>query len=333
MMKAAYIEKVHAPVVIKEVRRPVPGDRDVLVKMKFAALNHRDIWIRKSRYAGRKEHLLLGSDGAGIVEAAGRQVPEKLQGKEVLIYPGLDWGNDPAVQSAAFRILGNPDDGTFAEYVSVPAANVFEKPGHLSMEEAAAIPLSGLTAYRACFTRGRMRPGDKVLITGIGGGTVLFAFQFALALGAEVYVTSGSEEKIAKAVSLGACGGVLYTGEGWAEKLKQLSGGIDLVIDSAAGPGFGALPALMNPAGRIVNFGQTAGPIGELPARYLFWKQLDILGSTMGSPQDFGDMLRFYTTHRLKPVIDRVFPLEEAEQAFRRMEEGRQFGKIVLRIQ
>ncbi|HYH55600.1 MAG TPA: zinc-binding dehydrogenase, partial [Anseongella sp.] len=289
-MKAAYIEAVNTPVVIRQLEKPVPGRGEVLVRVKFAALNHRDVWIRKGQYAGRKERLVPGSDGAGLVEAAGEGVPDSWTGKEVIIYPGMNWGDDPAAQSGEFKILGNPDDGTFAEYVRVPAANIFEKPPHLSMEEAAAIPLSGLTAYRACFTRGRMQGRDKVLITGIGGGTVLFAFQYALALGAEVYVTSGSEDKIRRAVSLGAKQGFLYTSAGWAEDIKRESGGIDLVIDSAAGPAFGMLPELMNPGGRIVNFGQTAGPIGDIPARHLFWKQLSILGSTMGTAADFKGM-------------------------------------------
>ncbi|QEC54264.1 zinc-binding dehydrogenase [Anseongella ginsenosidimutans] len=331
-MKAAYIRKAGEPVTIQTVNKPVPGEQEMLIRVGFAALNHRDVWIQKGRYAGRREHLVLGSDGAGIVEATGKGVSSGWMGKKVIIYPGMNWGNDPAVQAAGFKILGNPDDGTFAEYVNVPAENVFEFPAHLSMQEAAAIPLSGLTAYRACFTRGGLKAGDKVLITGIGGGTVLFAFQYAAAAGAEVYVTSGSEEKIANAIAMGARGGALYTGPDWPEIIKKKSGGIDLVIDSAAGKDFGKLPELMNPGGRIVNFGQTAGAIEEIPARYLFWKQLSILGSTMGSPADFLSMLEFYTRHQLTPVIDRIFPLEEAEQAFRYMDEGKQFGKILLRM-
>lgn len=331
-MKAAYIEQVHAPVIVKQVEKPLPAEGELLVKVKFAALNHRDVWIRKGLYSGRKEHLIPGSDGAGIVEAVGKNVSPDWQGKRVVIYPGMDWGDDPTAQSADFRILGNPDDGTFAEYVKVPAENVFEVPGHLNLEQAAAVPLSGLTAYRACFTRGGMKAADKVLITGIGGGTVLFAFQYAIAIGAEVFVTSGSAEKIDRAVSMGAKGGALYTSPGWADVIKERSGGIDLVIDSAGGDGFGELPGLMNPGGRIVNFGQTAGPIGSLPARYLFWKQLSILGSTMGSREDFTGMLEFYASHQLKPIIDRSFRLDETEQAFRRMEEGKQFGKITIAL-
>lgn len=331
-MKAAYIAKAGAPVIMSEIEKPVPGAGEVLVRIKFAALNHRDLWIQKGLYAGRKENLVPGSDGAGIVEVSGNGVSPEWTGKEVIIDPGMGWGGNPGVQSPEFTILGNPDDGTFAEYVKVPLQNIHEKPAHLSLQEAAAIPLSGVTAYRACFTRGKMRASDKVLITGIGGGTVLFAFQYALALGAEVYVTSGSQEKIDRAVSMGAKRGFLYTNEDWAGEIKEQSGGIDLVIDSAAGPGFGKLPGLANPGGRIVNFGQTAGPIEEIPARYLFWKQLNILGSTMGSPDDFSAMLEFYSKQKLKPLIDRVFPLEETEQAFRYMDEGKQFGKIVLRV-
>lgn len=330
-MNAAFLEKVNDPIQLKQVPQPIPKAGEVLVKLSFAALNHRDVWIWKGQYAGRKEQLILGSDGAGVVAATGEGL-EDWVGKPVLIYPGMDWGTDPAVQSADFTILGNPADGTLAEYVKVPAGHLFELPAHLTMEEGAAIPLSGLTAYRACFTRGAMKKTDKVLITGIGGGTVLFALQFALALGAEVYVTSSSEDKIAKALALGASGGALYTRPGWVEQIGQASGGIDLVIDSAAGPDFGRLPRLMNPGGRIVNFGQTAGAIGEIPARYLFWKQLSILGTTMGNRDDFRQMLEFYATHQLKPLIDRSFPLEQTEEAFRYMEAGKQFGKITIQV-
>lgn len=331
-MKAAYIEKAGQPLLIKSLKIPSPGDNEVLIRIEFAALNHRDLWILKGQYAGRKEQIIPGSDGAGIVMATGRNVSSYWQGKKVIIYPGIGWGSEPSVQSDTFHILGNPTDGTLAEYLIVPADNLFELPAHLSAKQGAAVPLSGLTAYRACFTRGGLKAEDTVLITGIGGGTVQFAFQFALAAGARVFVTSGSMQKLEQAVSMGAEGGALYTSPDWAETIKDAAGGIDLVIDSAAGAGFGKLPAIMNPGGRIVNFGQTAGAIGELPARYLFWKQLSILGTTMGSRDDFAAMLEFYSRHRLEPVIDKVFPLDEAAAAFRYMDEAKQFGKILVKV-
>lgn len=331
-MKAAYIAQAGSPIEVRQLEIPGPGKDEVLIKVEFAALNHRDLWILKGKYAGRKENIVPGSDGAGTVEAVGEGVSSDWVGKQVIIYPGLDWGPDPAVQSSDFHILGNPTNGTLAEYIAVPVDNVFALPDHLSLTEGAAIPLSGLTAYRACFTRGNLKTGENVLITGIGGGTVLFAFQFARALDARVYVTSGSQEKMERARSMGAVGGALYTAPYWAEEIAGKSGGIDLVIDSAAGKDFGMLAGLMNPGGRIVNFGQTAGPIGEIPARYLFWKQLSVLGTTMGNRDDFEGMLQFYSEKKLKPVIDQVFPLEEIQAAFDRMDQARQFGKIVVRI-
>lgn len=331
-MRAAWLEKIQEPVIIKEVDEPSPEANEVLIRVKYAAVNRRDVWIQKGQYSGRREKLILGSDGAGIVEAAGKSADPSWVGQEVVINPSLNWGADPGVQGPDFKILGNPDYGTFAGYVAVPADHVHPKPGHLGLDEAAAIPLAGLTAYRAVMVRGRLKENEKVLITGAGAGTASFALQLALAAGAEVYVTSGSDEKIKRAVELGAKAGFNYRQDDWSRQVKEASGGIDLAIDSAGGEGFGRLVEIANPGGRIVNFGQTAGSIREIATRHLFWKQLSILGTTMGTPQDFTDFLDFYSAHQLKPVIDVIFPLAETEQAFRRMEENKQFGKIVLKL-
>src|SRR5947208_8562758 len=189
---------------------PQPGPGEVVVRLKAAALNHRDVWIRKGLYAGIKLPVILGSDWAGTVSAVGPTVDAKLLGRDVVINPGLDWGNDERVQSPQFRILGLPDDGTYAELVKVPASAVYPKPAGWSWEEAAALPLAGLTAYRAVVTRAQVASCDTVLVTGIGGGVSLFALQIAKAQGARVVVTSGSDAKLERARQLGAVGGANY---------------------------------------------------------------------------------------------------------------------------
>ena len=254
-------------------------------------------------------------------------------GKEVIINPSLGWGELTGYQDPErFRILGLPDDGTFAEYVKVPVENLVEKPAHLSFEEAAALPLAGVTAFRALMTRAGVRAGEKVLITGIGGGVALFALQFAVAAGAEVIVTSGSVEKLDKAMAMGAAGGANYTEKGWVEKLKSLAGAFDVIIDGAAGDGVNDLFDLAMPGGRVVLYGATRGNPSGVVARRVFWKQLNVLGSTMGSPEDFRSMIAWVSEHRIRPVVDRVFPFKEGEAAFRWMDDGMQFGKIVISI-
>ena len=207
------------------------------------------------------------------------------------------------------------------------------KPAHLSFEQAAALPLGGVTAYRATFTRAQLQPGERVLISGVGGGVALLALQMAVAVGAEVWVTSSSEDKIAQAVALGAKGGISYKTEKWPATLtKQAGGGFDVIVDSAAGPGFNDLVDAAAPGGRIVFYGATQGDVPDLAARKVFWKQLSLLGSTMGTEQDFAAMVQLFEQHQLVPVVDETFPLAEGEQALRRMADGLQFGKLVLKI-
>jgi len=329
-MNAIVLEAADKPLVFKEVVAPSLGPGDVLVKIKAAALNRRDYWITIGKYAGIKYPTILGSDGAGIVAEAGDEVGEHWLNKEVIINPGHGWGSHPEFQSKEFKILGLPEDGTFAEYVKVPAEYLYAKPSHLSWEQAAAAPLAGLTAYRALFTKGRAKKGDKVLISGAGSGTGVFALQWAVAAGCQVFITSGAGEKIEMAKQLGASAGVNYKADDWAEQLKHLAGGFDIIIDSALGAGFAKFPDLCNPGGRIVFFGGTAGNIPELNGRKIFWNQLQISGTTMGTPDEFKAMVDFVNQHRIIPVIDEVFPLADAEMAIRKMENSAQFGKIVL---
>ncbi|RCA11563.1 hypothetical protein EA71_02328 [Enterococcus durans] len=225
-----------------------------------------------------------------------------------------------------------PQNGTYAEYVKVPVENIVEKPAHLSWEEAASLPLAGLTAYRALVTKGNVQKGEKVLIPGAGGGVASFLIQFAHALGAEVYVTSSKEDKINKAMELGAVGGVNYTEENWVEQLLDLTGGIDLSIDSVGGDSFKSLIALGKIGSRIVNFGSTRGPVNNLFLPSLTLKEMSIIGSTMGSADDFSKMIKLVNKKEIHPVIDRAYPLREVKKALDRIEKGQHSGKIVLTI-
>lgn len=330
-MKAVVLEAADKPLILKEVDKPALKPGEVLVKIRAAALNRRDYWITVGKYAGIKYPTILGSDGEGVVAEAGSDEDNHWIGRDVIVNPSHDWGDHPEFQSKEFKILGLPEDGTFAEYVKVRSEYLHAKPAHLNCEQAAALPLAGLTAYRALFTKGRAVKGSKVLITGVGSGTGSFALQFAHAAGCQVFVTSGSGEKIEKAKQIGAAAGVNYRAQDWAEQLQHLSGGFDVIIDSALGEGFVKLPDICNPGARIVIFGGTAGNIPELNGRKIFWKQLQILGTTMGTAEEFTAMVSFVNKHRLVPVIDEIFPLAEAERAVRKMEHVSQFGKIVLR--
>ncbi|PZF71830.1 quinone oxidoreductase family protein [Taibaiella soli] len=332
-MKAIVLEGINEPLQLKDVNDPIAAPGEVIVKLKAAAFNRRDWWIQHGQYAGLKFPIILGSDGCGVVAAVGEGVDASWIGKEVIIDPSLNWGDSEDFQQKSYNILGLPHDGTFAELVNVPAANLHLKPAYLTAEEAAAFPLAGVTAFRALFTKGKCKAGDKVLIVGVGGGAAMFALQFAVAAGAEVYVTSSSQEKIDMAVEMGAKGGVNYKDADWAAQLKAMAGSINVAVDSALGEGFAKLTDLAAPGGRIVFFGGTAGDVPALNGRHIFWKQLTILGSTMGTAKDFQAMLDFINEHQLRPVIDEIFPMEDADQALHRMDTGSsKSGKIVLTI-
>jgi zinc-binding alcohol dehydrogenase/oxidoreductase len=226
---------------VTTVADPQPGKGEAVVALRAAALNHRDVWIKGGQYAGLKWPCIPGSDGAGVVEAVGPGVDATWLGREVVINPSLHWGAAKRAQGPYFQILGLPRHGTLAEKVAVPAEQLAAKPGHLSWEEAAALPLAGLTAYRALFSRARVQAGELVLVSGIGGGVAWFALQFAVAAGAQVWVTSSSPEKIARAMAHGARGGFNYQDAGWVEAALQAPGAFDVVVDSAGGEGFGRL--------------------------------------------------------------------------------------------
>jgi NADPH:quinone reductase-like Zn-dependent oxidoreductase len=329
-MKALQLEAVKSLPLYKEVERPIPGDDEVLVKIAAAALNHRDLYICQGLYPGIVTPVILGSDGAGVVVEAGAALSKDLIGREVMINPNINWGKNPKVQDKRYNILGMPSNGTLAEYVCVKADRLVDKPAHLSFAQAAAIPLAGLTAYRSLFTKAELKKGEKLLISGVGGGVALTAFQMALAVGAEVWVTSGADDKIEQALKLGAAGGINYKSENWHKELEIKSGGgFDVILDSAGGDGFQYFFDLANPAARIVFYGGTRGSFKVNPQK-IFWKQLTLYGSTMGDDNDFDKMLSLFNQYQIMPFIKDVRPLYEGTAAFRDMDEGLQFGKIVL---
>jgi NADPH:quinone reductase-like Zn-dependent oxidoreductase len=334
-MKALVLNEIGGPEMlsIQDVAEPQPAAGEVRVRLRRAALNRRDVWITVGKYPRIKLPSIGGSDGAGVIDAVGAGVDKKSIGGEVVIYPARDWGDDPRCGGPDFRVLGMPDQGTFAEAICVPAANVSAKPDHLSFEQAATLPLAGLTSWRALVTHGEVRAGHKVLVTGIGGGVATFALLWAKYHGAEVYVTSSSDEKLAAAQTLGAAGGVNYRADDWDKTLRGMSGGIDIVIDSAGGPVLNQAMNTLNAGGRFIFFGATLGdPEKGLEMAKMFFRQARIQGTTMGMPSEFEAMLDFVRQHRIVPVVDEVFPLSEGVAAHQRMWASEQMGKIVLAI-
>lgn len=334
-MKAILLKELGGPenLVIEDVPQPTPDAGEVRVCVQRAALNRRDVWITVGKYPGVQLPSIGGSDGAGIIDAVGSSADEAMIGNEVVIYPARDWGDDPRCGGANFRVLGMPDQGTFAEAICVPVDDVAPKPKHLSWDQAAAIPLAGLTSWRALITHGEVRAGQKVLVTGIGGGVASFALLWAKFHGAQVYVTSSSDEKIAAAKALGASGGMNYHEADWDKAIRKMSGGIDIVIDSAGGDVMNAAMNTLTVGGRFIFFGATLGnPSAGLEMAKIFFKQARIQGTTMGMPSEFHAMLDFVNKNKIEPVVDQVFPFEDAVAAHQRMWNCEQMGKIVLAV-
>jgi zinc-binding alcohol dehydrogenase/oxidoreductase len=331
-MQAIVINKGGGPEVLQLVEQPhpVPAPGQARVRLRAAGINHRDVWQRKA-YPG-PQPMILGSDGAGVVEALGAPADEAWRGQEVLINPGLYWGEREEAQARAFQILGNPTPGTYAAAVVVPVENLAPKPEHLNWVQAAALPLAGLTAWRALFTQGALRPGQTVLLPGIGSGVAGFALLFAKGAGARVIVTSSSAEKLAKARAQGADGAVNYREENWEEQVRDLAGadGIDLAVDHSGEKTLPAAVRLVRPGGRVVSLGVTTGAELHANLRDLFVHQVHLIGTYMGSPREFAAMLRFVRQAHIVPEVNHVFPLAQAPQAHALMEAGGQYGKIVL---
>ncbi|MCB0725376.1 MAG: zinc-binding dehydrogenase [Ignavibacteriae bacterium] len=317
------ISQLDKNLLVEDFPTPEPNKDEVLVNIRSASLNHRDLWITKGLYSKIKLPVILGSDGAGILE----------NGDEVVINPSINWGDSEAHQSpTSYEILGLPQNGTLAEYTKVDKSKVYPKPAHLDFDQASALPLVGLTAYRAVILKANVQPSDKVLITGAGGGVSTMALLYCIAIGAETYLTSGSEAKIAQAIKLGAKGGVNYKEEIWGEAIKEMTGGVTVVIDSSSGDTIAKALDFTTYGARIVSYGATNGTVKDFDMRRVYWKQLQILGSTMGSDKDFADMLAFVNEYKIIPIVDKVYPLDDVHSAFRRMNDGEQFGKIVVKM-
>lgn len=332
-MKAVVLTEAQGPdsLQIQEVDTPSPGPGEVRVKLQASALNRRDYWITLGKYPGMQLPCITGSDGAGKVDTVGEGVDNELIGKEVILYPARTWGNSEASYGPEFRVLGMPDQGTFAEYICCPINDIHTKPEHLSWEQAAAVPLAGLTSWRAVVTHAEVQPGHKVLITGAGSGVSTFAILWCLHLGAEVYVSSGSKEKIDAAKALGASAGENYKDPECYKKLRKESGGFNAVIDSAGGDALNSILDSLLPAGRYVFFGATLGnPSKGLSMGKLFFNHTRIQGTTMGSNTEFKAMLNFLSEKKIVPVIDSVLPMSQAVKAHKLMETFSHTGKIIL---
>ncbi|MDX6378008.1 MAG: zinc-binding alcohol dehydrogenase/oxidoreductase [Gaiellaceae bacterium] len=311
---------------------PVAGSGDVVIDVRAASLNRRDWWIMRNPARGAAP-CILGSDAAGVVRAVGSGVTGVAPGDEVLIYPALGWGEREDAPTADFEIFGIPRQGVFAEQVVLPAECVFEKPAHLSFAEAACIGIAGLTTWRGLVARGGVGAGSTVLVTGAAAGTGTFAIQIAAALGARVYVTTSSEEKLARCVGLGAVGGADWRDPKWHETIVEATGGgVDVAIDSAGGDAWDGILRALRPGGTLVNFGDTAGDFAQVPVALVYFSQLNIHGSTMGSPREFAALLEHLALDRWRPVIDSTFPLHRTADAFRRLDDPARFGKIVLEV-
>lgn len=320
-MKALVFKRIKEPFIYQEIDLPEVNSDSAIVQLKAASINRRDYWITYGLYPGIVFPTVLGSDGCGIY-----------QGKEVILNPNINWGKDQRFPSNEYDIIGLKEYGTFAEKIVVRKSSIFDKPNHLTTLQAAALPLAGLTAYRTLITKCKAAEGQNILISGIGGGVALLAFQFALAVGANVFVTSSSEEKIEKAKTMGAQGGALYTSRKAMRNLFRATGGFDVIIDSAGGDGFPQLIKLCKPGAQIGIYGGTQGNINGIIPATVFFKQISIHGSTMGSDEEFAQMISFVNEHKIVPVIDTIIPLKEGQLAIDKMENSPQFGKYVLQI-
>lgn len=312
------------------------GPRDVRIRLKAAALNHRDIWTCLRRTPDQPP-VILGSDGAGLIDAVGPEVEGFRHGDPVVINSSQDWLSLSHVPEGeygvGYKILGSPDHGTFAEFIVISCDQVEPKPAYLSFNEAAAISLVGLTTYRALFTEGRLKAGQTVVVTGIGGGAATQALLFAKCAGARVVVTSRSSAKLDRARSLGA-DLALPSDSDWAPTVREFAGGrgADLVIDSVGKATWAQSIACLGNGGRLVTFGATSpGAIEiDIPNMFLHWQT--IVGTTMGSRDEYRDMLAFAEAYKVKPVIDRAFTLKQGGEAITYLDSARQMGKVVLKI-
>jgi NADPH:quinone reductase-like Zn-dependent oxidoreductase len=317
-VKAIRIHEDGGPDVLRyeDVPDPTPRAGEVLVELRAASLNHLDVWIRKGLPSVPKPRI-LGADGAGVIAGSDERV---------VINPAV-------VIDGRMHIVGETMNGTHAELIALPRASVHPIPGGLSFEEAAAFPLVFLTAYRMLVPRARLDAGEWVLIWGIGGGVATASLAIATALGARVVVTSSSDEKLARALELGAEATVNHETEDVVARVKEITGGgAHVVVDDVGEATWRRSLDAARPEGRIVVCGATTGPDPPAALHRVWWKQLSILGSSMGTPEDFRHVYELVAAGKARPTVDRVFPLAEARTAHERLEAGEQLGKIVLSI-
>jgi len=342
-MKAVVMEARGGPEVLKamEVPTPEPGPKEVRIRVRAAALNHLDVWVRKG-VASPKLPLphVLGADASGVVDQVGPGVTAFAPGDEVVVNPGLSCGHCERCLAgednlcAKYEILGEHRWGAYGEYLVVPEVNLLRKPPNLSFVEAAAIPLTFLTAWQMVVDKLGVRPGEDVLVMAAGSGVSVAAIQIAKLFGARVIATAGSEDKLRKAKELGADETVNYTHPDWYKEVRRLTGGkgADKVVDHTGALYFeGVIRATAN-GGKIAIAGASSGYEGTLPFAHVFFRQISILGSTMGSKSRLFPILRFVEQGRLKPVVGQVLPLEAAPEGHRLLEERRVFGKVVLEV-
>ncbi|MHC4118611.1 MAG: zinc-binding dehydrogenase [Planctomycetota bacterium] len=343
-MRAALIREHGGPdrVRVEQVPEPKCAEDEVILEVRSAGLNHLDIWVRKGRGGDRlSEPHILGSDAAGVVIAAGERAHGVSVGDEVVLNPGLSCGGcdycnrGQQSECVSFGIVGLSRPGTFAERVAVPASNVCPKPSHMSFHEAGAFVLSHLTAWRMLMTRAQLKPGQTVLIHGIGGGVALCALQLAKLAGAEVIVTSSSDEKLQRASGIGADHTINYrTVKDVARCAKDITSGVgvDIIVDTVGAATWPIDFSTARRGGKIVLCGVTSDAEAVTDLRTLYWNQLTIMGSTMGSHEDFHQMVKAVARAKIRPVIDSVAPLENVTDAMGKMESAEQFGKLVLEV-
>jgi zinc-binding alcohol dehydrogenase/oxidoreductase len=325
-MKAVRIHEDGGPEVLRyeEAPDPAPDPGEVLIRLRAASLNRLDVWVRRGLPSVPKPRI-LGADGAGHVEALGKGVDDLEPGQRVVINPGVEHGD-------RITVLGEHTDGTHAELIAVPAGNVYPLDDGLSFEQAAAFPLVFVTAFRMLVTKAGLAEGEWVLIWGTGGVSTA-ALAISHALGARAIVTSSSDAKLERALELGAAATVNHARGDPVALVKELTGGgVDVVVESVGEATWRSSLAAVKPAGRVVVCGATTGPNPPAQLHRIWWKQLTVYGSTMGTKADFEGVYDLIRNGPARPVIDRVLPLSEIRAAHERMEAGEQFGKIVLTI-
>jgi zinc-binding alcohol dehydrogenase/oxidoreductase len=317
---------------LHELPDPVPGPGEVVVDVVVAGLNRRDRWIwTLPGYC--PPPVTMGSDAAGVLAAVGPGVTGWRPGDEVVVYPTIGWADGAELPGPDFDILGAPTPGTFAEKLLVPASHLAPRPHRLGWAESGVLPLGGLTAVRALFTCGRLAAGQRLLVTGAGGGVSTFVVSLAVAAGAHVVVTTGSEQKAARARELGARAAVLYTGDDWPGAVREAVGGeLDLIVDSYGGESWTKGLALLRRGGVFVSFGDTGSATSLVEISDVYWEWRRILGTTMGSPGDFRELLRRVNEQSWRPVVDSEHPLERLSDAARRLDEPERFGKVAVRV-